>query len=130
MSGKDEEKTAAEGKVELVTVLFTLLPDGFEHESNFPSTHTVADVKRDVGEDLRVGKATTVRLEMDKVEVNDDDTLESIGLGPGTSCRMTLIVGNNAAADSGGIEGSADGGEFPEEIEVTVTFGKFILSRP
>ena len=118
-----------EGKVALVSVVFTLLPDGFEHESNFPASHTVAAVKRDVGEDLRLGDASTIRLEMDKVELNDADTLENIGLGPGASCRMTLVVGNSSPTQSGDIEGPADGGEFPEEIEVTVTFGKFFSSK-
>ena len=137
-SSKVEEKNSIdEGKsnsddaaVPVVRITFTLRPDGFQHSGSYPMTHSIAQIKKDVAEDLRLEDVDSTSLKLENAELSDADTLQSLGFAANAEINMELYVGEAAAAASGGGAAesmiNADNGEFPEEIEVTVTYGKLL----
>ena len=139
-SSKVEEKNSIdEGKsngddaaVPVVRITFTLRPDGFQHSGSYPMTHSIAQIKKDVAEDLRLEDIDSTTLKLENAELSDADTLQSLGFAANAEINMELHVGEAAAASGGGAAESminADNGEFPEEIEVTVTYGKLLNIR-
>eukprot|EP00949_MAST-11_sp_MAST-11-sp1_P004859 g4859.t1 len=133
-SSKVEEKNSIdEGKsnsddaaVPVVRITFTLRPDGFQHSGSYPMTHSIAQIKKDVADDLRLEDVDSTSLKLENAELSDADTLQSLGFAANAEINMELHVGETAAAASGGGAAesmiNADNGEFPEEIEVTVTY--------
>ena len=88
-----------------VRIVFELLPDGFEHTVDFPTSTTVAAVKQDVATELQLVE-NTLRLDYNGALLESGDTLEQLGFSAGSTQRLTLTVltsdSSNSNSNNGG----------------------------
>jgi hypothetical protein len=110
-----------------VRIVFQLLPDGFEHTVDFPTSTTVAAVKSDVAAELQLVE-NTLRLDYNGALLESGDTLEQLGFSAGSTQRLTLTVlstdTQNGDVTSGkeASSGSGSNNMGAGEIEVVVHF--------
>ena len=113
-------------------IVFTLMPDGFEHTVDFATSATVGAVKHDVAAELQLSE-DTLRLDYNGALLAEGDTLEMLGFSAGTTQRLTLTVlsgnsggdggaGAGAGVDPGTNEEVGSGNMGAGEIEVVVHF--------
>ena len=94
-----------------VRIVFTLLPQGFEHTVDFPTTTTVAEVKRSVAADLQLDEAT-LRVDYNGALLDEGDALGTLGFSAGSTQRLTLTV----QAEGAGPGGAGPGGGAPIDM--------------
>jgi hypothetical protein len=117
-----------------VRIVFELLPDGFEHTVDFPTSSTVAAVISNVATELQLVE-NTLRLDYNGALLEGGDTLEQLGFSAGSTQRLTLTVltsdssnnnsnsnndGNPNTGTTPGLENNMNMGA--GEIEVVVHF--------
>lgn len=114
-----------------VRIVFQLLPDGFEHTVDFPTSTSVGAVKADVAAELQLAE-DTLRLDYNGALLEPTDTLEQLGFSAGSTQRLTLTVlssdSNGQLTQPGGGQAIDMSGTHPNpnmgagEIEVVVHF--------
>ena len=104
-------------------LVFKLLPDGFEHVVDFPTSTTVQQVQASVAAELQLAEES-LRLDYMGTLLSSGDSLEMLGFGAGSTQNLTITV---IPADGSRPESS--GGEVVDmsnvgggEIEVVVNF--------
>ena len=106
--------------VPTVKLVFKLLPDGFEHAVDFPTSTTVAQVKSSVAAELQL-EEPLLRINYMGTMLSAGDTLEMLGFGAGSTQNLTLTVmpadGSRPESNGGQVVNMGAG-----EIEVVVNF--------
>jgi hypothetical protein len=98
-SGKQlEEDTTVEGQV---TIDFVILPEGYGSTKQLSTAMTIANVRRDLENELRVDEGSLCLVNMFgacgiREELLDTKTLYQLGLRPGDSASIELRMRNQA----------------------------------